>query len=363
MKQKSDQKISVLIDTSPLGNANAVRGVGMYTRLLVEFLKKVPQQINVFSSTVEVDKQHQPDIIHYPFFDLFFLTLPFFHAKPTIVTVHDVIPLIFPKYYPAGAKGMIKFFKQKVALKRVDGIITDSLASKTDIMKHLSVSEDKIYVVPLAANPYLSLQDEKNIRRVRREYHLPANFVLYVGDINYNKNLPQLIKAVRFLPANVKLVCVGKSFYPHDIPEWQWLETQMALSDVKDRVKFLTNVNTDDLNDLAAIYSAAVAYIQPSLYEGFGLPVLEAMACKTPVICTQNSSLVEVAGDRAVFVDTDAASLAQGVMDVLSWSKTKRQEKVRSAYKWSQNFSWDRVAKQTLEVYQTVLTKKSKITK
>ena len=93
------------------------------------------------------------------------------------------------------------------------------------------------------------------------------------------------------------------------------------------------------------------------------MPVLEAMACKTPVICTQNSSLVEVAGDRAVFVDTDAASLAQGVMDVLSWSKTKRQEKVRSAYKWSQNFSWDRVAKQTLEVYQTVLTKKSKITK
>jgi len=362
MKQKNNDQIKVLIDTSPLGNANAVRGVGMYTRLLLEYLQK-NNQLQVFSSLIEVDKNNQPDLIHYPFFDLFFLTLPFFHSKPTLVTVHDVIPLIFPKYYPAGAKGMIKFFKQKVALKRVDGIITDSLASKLDIIKHLGISEDKIYVVPLAANPYLVAQDEKEIRRVRRDYHLPSKYVLYVGDINYNKNLPQLIKAVRYLPTNVKLVCVGKSFYAHDIPEWQWLETQMALSDVKDRVKFLTNVNTDDLKDLAAIYSASIAYIQPSLYEGFGLPVLEAMACKTPVICTKNSSLPEVAGEQAVFVDADAASLAQGVLDVLSWSKTKRQDRIRAAFKWSQKFSWEKVAKQTLEVYQTTLSKKSKITK
>lgn len=353
MKQKSDSKLKVLIDTSPLGNANAVRGVGMYTRLLLDYLAKI-EKIELFSSTTEIKKGDSLDLVHYPFYDLFFSTLPLIQTKPTVVTVHDVIPLIFPDFYKPGKKGMIKFFKQKVALKKVDGIITDSQTSKMDIIDHLGIDPEKVHVVPLAANPYLKAQEEKIINRVRREYRLPSSYILYVGDINYNKNIPQLIKSLKYLPHNVKLVCVGKSFYPHEIPEWQWIETQMAMSEVENRVKFITNVNTDDISDLAAIYSGAIAYVQPSLYEGFGLPVLEAMQCKTPVVSAKNSSLIEVGGEEVVFVEPQAEDIARGVEEVLGWSKTKRIEKSRSAFKWSQKYSWEKTAKETARVYKLV---------
>lgn len=352
-----NDKLKVVIDTTPLGNANAVRGVGMYTRLLVESLKKF--DVDVLSTTEAEEQKIKPDLVHYPFYDLFFSTLPLVHKNKVVVTVHDVIPLIFPEYYKPGTRGMIKYFKQKVALQRVDGVITDSEASKKDIVNYLGVVQEKVHVVPLAANPYLVAQDERSIRRVRRDYKLPLSYILYVGDINYNKNIPQLIKALKFLPRNVKLVCVGKSFYPHEIPEWQWIETQMALSDVADRVKFLTNVNTDDLNDLAAIYAGAIAYVQPSLYEGFGLPVLEAMQCKTPVVCAKNSSLIEVGGGEVVFVNPEAEEIAKGVEQIMSWSKTKREDKIRSAYKWSQTYSWEKVANETAKVYQLIIKHKS----
>lgn len=354
---KPQNNLSILIDTSPLGNANAVRGVGMYTRLLIEYLDN-QENLTIYSSAQENTNQEKKDLIHYPFFDLFFSTLPLVHKNKVIVTVHDVIPLVFPDHYKPGAKGMIKFFKQKVALKRVDGVITDSQTSKNDIIKHLNIEAEKVYVVALAANPYLKAQDQKAVRRVKRNYKLPNNYLLYVGDINYNKNLPQLIKALKYLPSTIKLVCVGKSFYPHDIPEWQWIETQMALSDVKDRVKFITNVNTDDINELAAVYSGALAYVQPSLYEGFGLPVLEAMNCKTPVICSKNSSLTEVGGTEVIYVEENAESIATGVEQVLGWSKTKREQRIKSAYKWSQKFSWEKTAMETAQIYQKIVDSK-----
>jgi glycosyltransferase involved in cell wall biosynthesis len=346
--------MKILIDTSPLDMGHAVRGIGTYTRLLAQFLEKQANITVVRSGTKEAD-DFKPDLIHYPYFDLFFSTLPIMRSQPTVVTIHDVIPLKFSKYYPPGIRGRARYIKQRSALKTVEAVITDSESSKEDIHQHLKISKDNIHVVYLAANPELTKTDDKEIRRVKRKYKLPQNYVLYVGDINYNKNIPQLIKAIKFLPDNVKLVCVGQSFQEQDIPEWHWIETQLALSNVENKVKFIPGVPGGAVKDLAAIFSGAQCYVQPSLYEGFGLPVLEAMQCLVPVVTTQNSSLEEVAGEHALYVSTDAESIATGLNQVLSWNKADRKKRTLAALEWSKNFNWQKTTQDTISVYEKIL--------
>lgn len=342
----------ILINVKPLSSGHAIRGVGMYTRFLTETLEQ-QAGIEVFRSGLTANPG-KIDVVHYPFFDLFFSTLPILRLSKTVVTIHDVIPLLFPEHYPVGKRGKLAFASQKLALKTVSAVITDSEASKQDIITHLNVPEAKIFVVPLAANPYLKSVSDKELKSARRKLKLPKKYILYVGDINYNKNVPQLIKALKYLPKDVKLVCLGKNFVEQDIPEWKAIEAQLALSDVTDRVKFLTEVLSDDYDSLSAIYSGAEVYVQPSLYEGFGLPVLEAMRCKTPVVSTNNSSLAEIGGQVVEFAGEEAKELAKGISKVLDLSVTKRKAMVTKASTWEQQYSWQKTAKKTIKVYQSL---------
>lgn len=345
-------KLNVLLDTSPLKNANSVRGVGMYTRMLQQELEKLP---NI--SLLPTSQKAQADVVHYPFFDLFFDTLPLLNTKPVVVTIHDVIPLIFPKQYQPGLKGRARFQKQKLALRSVKKVITDSMASKRDIQTFLNVPEEKIKVVSLAGNPEIGSVGTKTQERILTRYSLPDQYILYVGDINYNKNIPKLIKTLKYLDDSIHLVCVGKNFKPAPIEEWQWIETQIAMSDVANRVHFVTDLGSDANQDLSALYSAAQVYVQPSLYEGFGLPVLEAMQAKTPVVVTPNSSLLEVAGQAAVFAQsTEARDLATGVQEVLDWTKAQRTRLVKTAFDWSQLFTWQKTAAETAKIYQEIVS-------
>ncbi len=347
--------LKVLIDTSPLQNANSLRGVGMYTRYLAEALEKKRSVEIRRKDSSGPEKGWIPDITHYPYFDLFFPTLPALRKGKTVVTIHDVIPLKFPQFYKPGKRGTLSFLRQRLILQSVDAIVTDSEASKKDIVKHLKVKPDKVHVTYLAANPHIQKPHHTKVTEVRNTYCLPEKYILYVGDINYNKNLPQLIKSLKFLPEDVHLVCVGKNFVPQEIQEWQWIETQVAMSDVANRIVFIRDVTADANEELGALYAGAEVYVQPSLYEGFGLPVLEAMQCRTPVVCTHNSSLIEVGGEHVQFVGEDAESIAEGVKNVLGWNDNQRTGKVKAAYEWSQTFSWGRTADQTLEVYKSVL--------
>lgn len=347
--------MNVLLDTTPLGNASSIRGIGNYTRYLGEYLEKIPELTVKRSSLLSADEKFKPDLIHYPFFDLFFSTLPLLKTAKTVVTIHDVIPLKYPAYYPAGIRGQLKFIKQRAALKNVAAIITDSQASKKDLHQYLDLSLDKIKVVYLAGNPKIEPATTYQITKVRHQYHLPANYLLYVGDINYNKNLPQLIKALKFIPEKYSLVLVGHNFRPQSIPEWQWIETQIALSDVSSRLVFLTQILGDADQDLAAIYSGAKVYIQPSLDEGFGLPILEAMQAGTPVVCSRNSALIEVGANQVTFCEPTAESIARAVTEVTSWEESKRLKKIKAAQKWSHTFSWPKAAQETYQVYQDVI--------
>src|SRR3989338_7050543 len=152
--------MKVAINATPLKSAHKNRGIGYYTYNLIENLKK-DRAISVQTFT-NISEVKDADIVHYPWFDFFFHILPFTKVAPTVVTIHDVIPLIFKEKYPVGFKGQVNSFLQKLALRNCKAFITDSRVSKKDIIKYLKISDEKINVVPLAAdNNFMLLSENK----------------------------------------------------------------------------------------------------------------------------------------------------------------------------------------------------------
>lgn len=351
----SHDLVRVFFPLGPNAKKQAHRGVGRYWQYLTEAFRE-------YNLAKIVTHSRNAEIVHYTYFDLFFPTLKtnfgWGGQKPAIVvTIHDVIPLVLAKMYPVGLRGKLALRKQKRALKKVDLILTDSESSQADISQYLSLPIKKIKVVPLAANPNLAPASELMIKQVKNQYNLKKPYILYVGDINVNKNLPALIGSLRYLPDQIDLVCVGKNFHPQNIPEWQAIQEQIVVNQLEFRVRFLDNILGDKADEtLAALYSGAICYVQPSLYEGFGLPVLEAMSCGVPVVCTANSSLLEVAGGQAVLAPhEDALGLAEGVKEVLSWTSEHRQKKILAGLKYAKTFSWRKVAVETCYWYNRLL--------
>lgn len=348
--------IKVLIDTSPLASASAIRGIGVYTRFLVEYLEK-SNLVEVQRSTTQKN-DFKPDIIHYPFFDFFFATLPIFRKAKTIVTLHDCIPLRFLEYNKPGIRGLLNLIRQSLLLRSVQGIITDSQSSKADIQHFLKIKDEKIYPIYLAANPEVKGVTPALQNSIRKKYSLPKTYLLYVGDINYNKNLPSLIKSLIHLPWNIKLVLVGKNFIQSNIKEWKWIEAQIAASQVQNRVVFVNDIQSEASDDLAAIYAGALAYVQPSFFEGFGLPVLEAMQCLTPVIAANNSSLTEISKGAAILIKPTADEIAKAVETIMSWQEIEKTRILEAAFRHSQKFTWEKVAADTIQVYKNILANK-----
>lgn len=339
----------VAINTTPLQTGHSSRGIGYYTKNLIDSLQKYDRK-NEYISFTQGQKLPKVDLIHYPYFDLFFLTLPFFNKYPTVVTVFDVIPLIFRDKYPIGLKGKIKFQIQKLALKRANQIITISNTSKGDIIGFLDIPTEKIDVAYLAADDrFKPITNHKSLITTKKKYNLPDKFILYVGDVNYNKNLKRLLEAM--VKINLPLVIVGKA--AKDIN----LQEAKDIRDYANKLKIsLKTLGFVPDKDLAAIYNLASLYVQPSLYEGFGLPVLEAMACGTPVVCSNTSSLSEVGGDAAIYVDPENIdSIVLGIKKGLKIGKSQKDKLILQ----SQKFSWEKTAKSTIEIYHKVLSEKN----
>jgi len=346
-RPEPDGKVSVFYPGNE-AEKQAARGVGRAAAWLIAAQKKLE-----LVHLSEHAKKAQ--VIHYPFFDLYKKTLlPVGKEQKLVVTVHDIIPLLFPKDYPVGWRGRWTYWGQKKRLRRADMIVADSECTKKDVSEKLKISAEKIEVVYLAANPDLRPASEEQIRKVKLSYALPEKYCLYVGDINFNKNLAQLIKAVKFLPEEIELVLVGKNFVPAQIPEWITIQEQLDLSEVRSRVKFLTAISDDD--DLAAIYGGALAYVQPSYYEGFGLPVLEAMKCHAPVVCHANSSLTEVGGEYVFYSESlRGEDFAEAIKKVAALTPAKRAEWIKQAEQWQSQFSWEQTASKLVQVYEKVV--------
>lgn len=350
--------MKVIIDISPLKSAHKTRGIGMYTRRLVDAVREIDKD-NKYILTTKSDHISDADIIHYPYFDLFFHTLPLKKQTKTVVTIHDLIPLMFPKDFPSGIKGKIRFFLQRTALKNVNTIITDSQNSKKDIIKYLNINENKISVVYLAAAKEFTPKSEKEILEIRKKYNLPEKFVLYVGDVNANKNLIQLIEAfceVNNSHPKLHLVLVGRAFKNHKLVQVKEIKEKIVNSKLEDKVHIISNVPLDPSKDLVAIYNAASVYVQPSLYEGFGLPILEAFACGTPVVASNVSSIPEITGDAAILVNPNSIpQIASGIKKAITLSETNRNKLIEKGMLQAKKFSWKKTALETIAIYKKII--------
>lgn len=331
--------MKIALETSCLNSDSRFRGIGFYlTGLMGELSKNPSVQLIKFEHKLT----ERPDLIHYPGFNPFILSLPLINSLPYVITIHDLIPLKFPIQYPPGIKGQLNWILQKNLLRFSRAIITDSYTSKQDILRFSPVPAAKVHVIHLAPDPiFKPIKPTKN-------FDLPKKFVLYVGDVNYNKNLPFLAKIC--LKLNYPLVVVGKQAvntdYDHQHPENQALVEFQSL--VKSNPVKIIPLGFVSNQDLVQIYNLATMYVQPSLAEGFGLPVLEAMACGCPVLSSRSGSLAEIGGKADLKFTSENLTRC--------WQSAALRLKLsHQGIAQAKHFSWRKTARETLKIYEQAI--------
>jgi glycosyltransferase involved in cell wall biosynthesis len=375
--------MKVAIDTAPLNSGHAVRGVGVNTRELIDSLidetkkpkntkTKKQDTIRIFPVDFTKTDLFKYDLIHYTAFNPYFPSIPEKkQAKKVILTIHDLIYLIYPDKYPSGIKGRLNFTKNKKRLKNVDCILTITETSKKDIVRLLNFPPEKVKVIHLAAASHF--KKTTNIKRkndVRKKYGLPDKFILYVGDVNYNKNIPNLIKASKL--SKTPLLIVGKQ-----AAEMDDLDSLKSIKGLRDYWRFLRGVPHPEVahasqirqlinknnvatpgfvpeDDLVTLYNLASVYVQPAFYEGFGLPVLEAFSCGTPVVISRTNALVEIAADAALVADPHSPEDMAKKIQLLKGNSKLRNQLVEKGLKRAREFSWRKTAKKNILLYLDV---------
>lgn len=266
---------------------------------------------------------------------------------------HELIPLILPAYR---GSTLVRLYTKLVAAgaRRATAIVTDSYSSKRDITDLLSIPPDRVHVVHLAANEmFRPAQDAKKLNAVRRRYGLREEYILYLGGFDQRKNVKTLLSAFALvdegLRAKAKLVIAGDlpSRNTPFSPDPRSIVTRLGLQDTVSLIGWVPE------KDKPALYSGASLFVFPSLYEGFGLPPLEAMACGTAVIASNSSSLPEIGGDGAAFIDPlDADGLA-GAMTALMEDEGRRRELAAKGLEQAQLFSWQKTVAETMAVFRS----------
>jgi glycosyltransferase involved in cell wall biosynthesis len=274
------------------------------------------------------------------------------HDVPTVITVHDLSTLLFPELH---VQDTIEMHEKKMHFVRTqtDLVIAVSKNTRRDVIEHLGVPPEQVHVVYEAADEqFQPIENPEIIAAVARRYNLnPGSYVLTVGTLEPRKNQIRLVEAFHLLhqwgvTRGLKLVLAGgKGWLYNNL--FQRVEELDLTGDV-----IFTGVVPDE--DLPALMNGALMFVYPSLYEGFGLPVLEAMACGVPVVTSNVSSLPEVAGDAALLVDPyDVEELAETVEGLIE-SKETRADLRNKGLAQAARFSWERTAGETMRVYKTV---------
>ena len=268
----------------------------------------------------------------------------------SIVTCHDLISLKFPEWYPALDRMMYNF-KFKRSCRNADTIIAISENTKNDIIKYYAIDPQKIQVVyPSFDNVFLQSKDSSENEIILKQLALPKDYLLYVGSVTERKNLLSIIKAIEMLSAEnqLPLVVVGNGRgYKKKIQEY------ISEKNLKQKIIWLENISDNTI--LRAIYQQAQIFIYPSFYEGFGMPVMEAMLCKTPVITSNTSSLPEAGGPDSFYVDPQSAEqIAEGIEKILS-DEALRNTMIEKGFSYVQKFSGKKTASDIISVYQQTL--------
>lgn len=275
--------------------------------------------------------------------------MPYRPGVPTLVTIYDLIPLRYPAHSSARARLLIRWMT-RLALRAAQHVIAISDFTRRDFIAEFDLAPDRVTAIPLAADPIFRPQSPEAIAEIRARYDLPERFVLYLGSNKPHKNLVRLVEAWRITAgrlqvADCRLMIAGAwdERYPEARHAAESLPTVRWLGPVTEA-------------DLPALYSAATVFVFPSLYEGFGLPVLEAMACDSPVVCSNSSSLPEVAADAARLVDpTHTNALADALYQALS-DDHFRAELRRRGLRQAARFTWTQTAAATLTLYRNTRT-------
>ncbi len=348
----------IAINTLPLSTEHRMRGTGVYTKNLIDALAKYEKQHTYTFFTRPQDIPKRTNAVHYPFFDPFFLTLPFFKQYPTAVTVHDMIPLLFPDKFPPGIRGGIKWQIQRLSLMGAAAILTDSECSKTDIARLTTKQKERIHVVPLAPSPrYVRVTDERVLRTMQKAYHMPDEYVLYVGDVNWNKNVTGLLEAWKIVKSKLSknracaLVLAGSAFSNLELREtrdiMQLIQT-MGIGKSVVRPGFIKE------EDMSSLYSGAICLVSPSWYEGFGFPVLEAMVCGVPVVASTRGSVPEISGPSRSADPGKIGDLAKAIKETVELHGKEREVLVKKGIEWARLYTWKRVARETAAVYEKI---------
>ena len=287
------------------------------------------------------------DLLHSPYF-----SAPLFLPAKTVVTVHDVIPLVMPEYRVRPQNRMYTDFVA-FTVCRANAIITVSEYSKQDIVRMLQIPEERIHVIGNAVDAsYRPITDTRLIDSIRERYGIGQKYILYFGGFDIRKNVERVLQAYAALPESIKeeyqlviagrLHLLGHPLYPDPRPQVQELG-------LDERVVMTGQIREQDK---APLYSAAALYLFPSLYEGFGIPVLEAMACGAAVVTSDITALPEVVGDAARLVDPYSVEAITEAMAELLEDDARRNSLRERALERARDFSWQRVAEQTLDVYR-----------
>ena len=285
-------------------------------------------------------RQIQANLYHSPYY-----LMPYRIPLPTIVTIYDLTPQLFPQYVSNRARTLFRL-TTRFAISQANHIISISQATSRDLQQHYS-STLPITTIPLAPDLQFKPQSASEITRIRQKFDLPENYVLYFGINKPHKNLVNLLHAWQLLveqTAVPTLVIAGAwdNRYPEAKLEAEALGLQNA-------VRFLGPIETPDVPPL---YAGAMLFVFPSRYEGFGLPVVEAMACGTAVACAYTSSLPEVGGEAALYFDpNDVEEMAAQIGRLLA-NQTLRQEMAESSLRQASCFSWQQTAVKTLALYR-----------
>ena len=279
--------------------------------------------------------------------------LPLATAIPGVVTVHDLSFMRMPEKLPA-AKRFYLAHSCRASVHKARQVIAVSRQTADDLMAFFGVAASKIIVVPNGVEARFQPADAAEIAAFRHRRGLPERFVLYLGTLEPRKNLPLLIRAYAAWrqaagesTQQTKLVLAGAQGWFYDE-----IFAQVKALGLREQVLFPGFVPTAELPDW---YRAAELFVYPSLYEGFGLPVLEAMACGTPVLCSQANSLMEIVADSAyTFPADDEAALRHGLHELLK-QPTLRADLRQRGLARAQQFSWQRTAAETLDVYHKTI--------
>jgi glycosyltransferase involved in cell wall biosynthesis len=269
-----------------------------------------------------------------------------------VVTVHDISFEHFPRFFSRRLRAFLRTSVPR-SVRAAQHVITDTENAKWDIVKTYRLSPDKITVTHYAAGAHFRvINDAAQLRAIRAKYKTGDRFVLAVGNLQPRKNWERLIRAFARAAGDGalphKLVMVGQR-------HWQNAPILEAAGRLGEQVVITGYVSPDDL---LLLYNAAEVFAFPSLYEGFGLPVLEAMACGTPVITSNVSSLPEIAGDAALLVDPYREQQIAEALARMMQDEGFRAELGARGLARAREFSWDRTARQTLEVYHTAAINK-----